>query len=75
MVNQRRRSVPRRLGTQADAGTYLGKSTRTIRQYIADGKLTAYHVAGTRTVRVDMDEVEALVTPIPTVGTIRDAAS
>ena len=38
------------------------------------GSLTGYRLAGGH-VRVDMNEVEALLKPIPTVGTIHEPAS
>jgi len=44
----------------------LGCSTRTVRRYIADGRLTGYRM-GPRLIRVDMAEVDALLSPIPTV--------
>jgi excisionase family DNA binding protein len=42
-----------------------GVSERTLRRYIAQGKLTGYRF-GPRIIRVDLDEVDALLTPIPT---------
>lgn len=42
-----------------------GVSEKTLRRYIAQGKLTGYRF-GTRLIRVDLDEVEALLKPIPT---------
>ncbi len=46
------------------AGDYLNVSSRTIRRYIAEGKLTGYRIGDTL-IRVDMHEVEALARPIP----------
>jgi excisionase family DNA binding protein len=37
-----------------------------VRRLISDGTLTGYRV-GSRVLRVDMDEVDALFKPIPTV--------
>jgi excisionase family DNA binding protein len=48
------------------AAIILGCHTRTVRRYIADGRLTGYRM-GPRLIRVDMAEVEALLHPIPTV--------
>ena len=66
--------LARRLRGLTAAAEYLDVTPRTVRQYIADGKLVGYRLAGGH-VRVDMNEVESLVEPIPTVGTIRDTAS
>lgn len=61
--------APRReLVTLADAAHHLGISHRTLRYWIAEGRLTAYRV-GPRLVRLDAREVDALVEPIPTVAT------
>jgi len=59
---------PQRLFTLADAANELGLSQRTIRRYIAAGRIAAYRV-GPRVVRVDLDEIDKLVRPIQTVGT------
>jgi excisionase family DNA binding protein len=40
-------------------------SEKTIRRYVAQGKLTGYRF-GPRILRVDMDEVDALLQQIPT---------
>jgi excisionase family DNA binding protein len=42
-----------------------GVSEKTLRRYIAQGKLTGYRL-GPRLIRVDLDEVETLLRPIPT---------
>lgn len=58
-------NTPRRqLITIAAAADYLGCSTKTVRRYIAAGRLPAYR-AGARFVRVDAAEVDALLRPIP----------
>ena len=41
-----------------------GVSEKTLRRYIAEGKITGYRL-GPRLIRVDLDEVEQLLTPIP----------
>ena len=46
------------------AATRLGLDPRTIRRYISDGVLPGYRV-GSTLVRVDQDDVDALVRPIP----------
>lgn len=53
---------PRRYASIAQAAEYLGVTTRTIRQMIADGRLTGYR-SGPRLVRVDMNEVDAAMQP------------
>lgn len=52
----------RRYGKISEAAEYLGVTERTIRQMIADGRLTGYR-CGTRLVRVDLDEVDAVMQP------------
>jgi excisionase family DNA binding protein len=58
--------VPRRLMSQAEAAEYLGVSTRTIRAYIARGVLKANRIRGSRLIRIDAAELDALVRPVPT---------
>lgn len=58
-------TVPRRLGSISDAATYADLSTRTIRRYIAEGRLTGYRV-GPRLVKIDLAELDTLARPIPT---------
>lgn len=57
----------RRWLTLAEAAAYTGFSTKTLRRRISDGSLTGYR-AGPREIRVDVDELDALFRPIPTVG-------
>lgn len=52
----------RRYASPQQAAEYLDVSTRTIRQMIADGRLTGYR-ASVRLVRVDLDEVDAAMQP------------
>lgn len=56
----------RRLVSLSVAAEYADVSTRTLRRYISDGRLTGYRV-GPRLLKVDLNEVEAIATPIPTV--------
>lgn len=58
----------RRLASLTEAADYLGTCVKTIRRYIAAGKLTGYR-AGPRLIRVDLDELDAMLSPIPTAGT------
>ena len=57
----------RRLESIPHAADYLGVSPKTIRRYIAAGRLTGYR-AGPRLIRVDLNELDAMLRPIPTVG-------
>lgn len=52
----------RKYASQAEAAEYLGVTARTIRQMIADGRLTGYR-SGTRLVRVDLNEIDAAMRP------------
>ena len=52
----------RRYVSVAEAADYLQVTTRTIRQMIADGRLTGYR-SGTRLVRVDLNEIDAAMVP------------
>ncbi|MCA2358540.1 helix-turn-helix domain-containing protein [Mycobacterium intracellulare] len=45
-----------------DAAEYLGVTTRTIRQMIADGRLRGYR-SGPRLVRLRRDEIDAAMQP------------
>ena len=52
----------RRYVTTSEAAAYLGVTARTIRQMIADGRITGYR-NGSRLVRVDLNEVDAAMQP------------
>lgn len=52
----------RRYAKPAEAAEYLGVTARTIRQMIADGRITGYR-SGTRLVRVDLNEIDAAMQP------------
>lgn len=56
-----------RFMTQQSAAEYADCTVRTIRNFIARGDLTGYRL-GTRSIRVDRAELDALLTPIPTAG-------
>jgi excisionase family DNA binding protein len=55
-------TLNRRFISVADAAEYLGVTTRTIRQMIADGRITGYR-SGHRLVRVDLNDVDAAMRP------------
>lgn len=71
-------TLQRRWLTQDQAADYLGVGPRTIRNYIARGALPAYRVKSgkdsSRLIRIDANDVDALLRPIPTTGGDRDAA-
>ena len=52
----------RRYVTPQQAAEYLGVTDRTIRQMIADGRLTGYR-SGARVVRLDLNEIDAAMRP------------
>jgi excisionase family DNA binding protein len=55
-------STRRRYAKLTEAAEYLGVTDRTIRQMIADGRLTGYRCS-TRLVRVDLNELDAAMQP------------
>lgn len=60
-------TTARRWLTQGEAAERLGVTDRTIRAFIARGDLPGYRLGG-RSVRVDANDVDALLRRIPTVG-------
>lgn len=61
-------TAPRRLASLAEAGEYASVHPRTIRREIARGTLTGYRFGQSKALRVDLNEVDALLRPIPTAG-------
>lgn len=57
-------TAQRRLASIPDAAQYAAVSTKTIRRRISDGSLTGYRF-GARVIRVDLNEVDDLLRPIP----------
>ena len=55
-------TVRRRYVKIAEAADYLQVTDRTIRQMIADGRLTGYR-NGNRLVRLDLNELDAAMKP------------
>lgn len=53
-----------RMASIADAATRIDVHPRTIRRAIAEGRITGYRI-GRRAIRVDLNEVDALLEPIP----------
>lgn len=54
-----------RYASLSEAATYIDCNEKTLRRYIAAGRLIGYRL-GTRSIRVDLDELDALLQPIPT---------
>jgi excisionase family DNA binding protein len=55
----------RRWAAQAEAAEYLGIDPKTLRRMVAKGQVTGYRM-GPRLIRFDLDELDALMRPIPT---------
>ncbi len=55
--------TPRKLRGIDEAADYLGVTPRTVRRYIAEGRLTGYRI-GNKLIRVDMADVAALVVAV-----------
>ncbi len=62
---QRASAVRRRLVGLDVAAAHADVSTKTIRRRIADGTIAGYRVG--RLVKVDLNDLDRLVRPIPTV--------
>jgi excisionase family DNA binding protein len=54
----------RRYETLQSAAERLAVDAKTLRRWIAAGRLKAYRT-GPRLIRLDVDEVDALLTPVP----------
>lgn len=61
-------TVAQRYSTVAEAAEYIGSSSKFIRALIARGDLTGYRI-GSRSIRVDLRELDAAMTPIPSAKT------
>ena len=48
----------------AGAATHLGTSQKFIRRRIADGSLKAYRLKGSRLIRIDRADLDALKQPV-----------
>ncbi|WP_267616907.1 helix-turn-helix domain-containing protein [Gordonia bronchialis] len=53
----------RRLESLTAAAEYADVSTRTLRRYIAAGRLTAYRV-GPRLIKVDLNDLDEMLQPV-----------
>lgn len=57
--------APRRWLSQQEAADYYGVTDRTIRNYIRTGALKGRRLPGSRLVRLDRQELDAALRPIP----------
>jgi excisionase family DNA binding protein len=62
-------TAPHQLITVEDVATRWKVHPRTVRRRIASGDLTAYRV-GPHLIRLDSDEVDAMLRPIPAAGAV-----
>lgn len=61
------RTPNQRYGGLTLAAEYLGCSEKHLRRMIARGEITGYRL-GSRSIRVDLDELDALLKRIPAAG-------
>ena len=66
-MNPPRRTTHREYESILDAATRVGVSTKTVRRWIAAGHLRGCRM-GPRLLRVDPDELDRMLTLIPTVA-------
>lgn len=60
-----RNNPARRWASLSLGAEYIGVSEKTLRRLIAGGQITGYRI-GKRLLRVDLNELDALASPIPT---------
>ena len=58
-----------RLASLADAAVHTGTTEKTIRRWASQGRIRAWRL-GPRLIRVDLEEIDAMLSPIPTVGVL-----
>jgi excisionase family DNA binding protein len=64
-IYPRHKAQSRRWAAQAEAADYLDITPKTLRRMVATGQVTGYRM-GPRLIRFDLDELDALMRPIPT---------
>lgn len=64
-MNTPPRGSRRRYESVSEAAARVGVSTKTVRRWIASGQLAGYRM-GPRLLRVDPDDVDAMLTLVPT---------
>ena len=62
-----RQPAGRRRASIGQAAEYAGVNPRTIRRYIAAGRITAYRV-GPKLLKVDLEEIDRITRPIAAAG-------
>lgn len=60
------KATARHLISMKEAAQIVGCTTQTIRNWVSEGRLSAFRI-GERLVRVDQDELDALIRKIPAV--------
>ncbi len=55
------RKDARRLSSITDAADYLAVEHKLVRKMIASGKITGYRLPGSNLIRVDLNEIDALL--------------
>lgn len=55
---------------QAEAADYIRLTPRYLRTLVSEGKVKAHRLKGGRSIRFDVADLDALLRPIPTVGTM-----
>lgn len=63
-MDKAKRTRPRQLVSLAEASKLFDVSPKTLRRRIADGSLTGYRL-GPRLIKVDLEEVDAILRVIP----------
>lgn len=58
---------PRRMSSLPEAAAQFGVSVKTLRRYISAGRITGYRF-GPRMLRVDLNELDALLRPLAAGG-------
>nr|WP_068274778.1 helix-turn-helix domain-containing protein [Aldersonia kunmingensis] len=58
-----RNKSQRRLASVTIAADYADVSTKTIRRYIASGRLTGYRV-GPRLIKIDLNDLDRIMQPV-----------
>jgi len=68
------RKATHRYASLATGAEYAHCSIKTLRRRISDGSLTGYRM-GPRLIRVDLNELDRLLRPIPTAGDVEAVAT
>jgi excisionase family DNA binding protein len=58
------RRIPARLTSITDGAEYANVCRRTVYNWIKEGRITGYR-AGPKLIKVDLDELDKLIKPIP----------